>query len=121
MVSRAVFARSSCALLFLVSGRAPGLLAERGGVKDGQPQRLDRRLFMQFLAFHATGASPVWRVHVQARTPDGVTFARDAVLRPLVDPRRPLITLLWQEGAQDPVSAPAPTGNSAQENGTGKP
>jgi Chlorite dismutase len=26
-------------------------LSEKGGVKDGQPQRLDRRLFMQFLAF----------------------------------------------------------------------
>jgi general secretion pathway protein K len=69
----------------------------------------------------ATGASPVWRIHVLARTPDGVTFARDAVLRPVVDPRRPLITLLWQEGAQDAMSGSAPTGNSAQENGTGKP
>jgi general secretion pathway protein K len=69
----------------------------------------------------ATGASPVWRIHVLARTSDGVTFARDAVLRPVVDPRRPLITLLWQEGARDAASAPAPTGKSAQENGTGKP
>ena len=66
-------------------------------------------------------ASPVWRIHVVARTPDGVTFARDAVLRPLIDPRRPLVTLLWQEGAPDPTSDPTATGKSAQENGTGKP
>jgi chlorite dismutase len=26
-------------------------ISEKGGAKDGQPQRLDRRLFMQFLAF----------------------------------------------------------------------
>ena len=32
-------------------GPEPPDLAEKGGVKDGQPQRLDRRLFMQFLAF----------------------------------------------------------------------
>jgi hypothetical protein len=87
---------------------------------DAAKNRLPVPPFPQAQGF-ATGASPVWRIHVQARTPDGVTFARDAVLRPLVDPRRPLVTLLWQEGALDPVSAPAPTGNSAQENGTGKP
>jgi chlorite dismutase len=32
-------------------GPEPPDLAEKGGMKDGQPQRLDRRLFMQFLAF----------------------------------------------------------------------
>jgi hypothetical protein len=32
-------------------GAEPPDLAEKGGMKDGQPQRLDRRLFMQFLAF----------------------------------------------------------------------
>ena len=32
-------------------GPEPPDLAERGGMKDGQPQRADRRLFMQFLAF----------------------------------------------------------------------
>jgi general secretion pathway protein K len=78
--------------------------------------------FPQALGF-ATGAAPIWRIRVLARTPDGVTFARDAVLRPLADPRRPLVTLLWQEGAQDATSAltTTPTGKSAQENGTGKP
>jgi chlorite dismutase len=32
-------------------GPEPPDLSERGGVKDGQPQRSDTRLFMQFLAF----------------------------------------------------------------------
>ena len=63
----------------------------------------------------AAGASPVWRIHVVARTVDGVTFARDAVVRSQADPRRPLVTLLWQEGAQDAPMAPAPVdGTSAQ-------
>src|SRR5262249_47193800 len=32
-------------------GPEPPDISEKGGAKDGQPQRLDRRLFMQFLAF----------------------------------------------------------------------
>jgi chlorite dismutase len=32
-------------------GPAPPDLSEKGGTKDGQPQRSDRRLFMQFMAF----------------------------------------------------------------------
>jgi chlorite dismutase len=32
-------------------GPEPPDLSEKGGAKDGQPQRSDRRLFMQFLAF----------------------------------------------------------------------
>src|SRR5262252_524742 len=32
-------------------GPEPPDLSEKGGMKDGQPQRSDRRLFMQFLAF----------------------------------------------------------------------
>src|SRR5262245_41233130 len=32
-------------------GPAPPDISGKGGVKDGQPQRSDRRLFMQFLAF----------------------------------------------------------------------
>lgn len=45
-------------------------------------------------------AVPVWRIHAEATLPDGVTFARDAVVRPAPDPKRPLIALLWQEGAK---------------------
>ena len=53
------------------------------------------------------GAASVWRIHAEATMPDGVTFVRDAVLRPSVDPRRPVIALLWQEGARTPPP-PAP-------------
>ena len=66
--------------------------------------------------------SPVWRVHVEARLPDGVTFARDAVVRPLADPQRPLVVLLWQEGARAPKPGPPPANeNATQANGQGKP
>jgi general secretion pathway protein K len=70
----------------------------------------------------ASGASPVWRISVRARLPDGVTFARDAVLRQTNDPRRPFVTLLWQEGPSEvrPEASP-PNGTPAQENGSGKP
>lgn len=70
----------------------------------------------------ASGPSPVWRIHAEATAPDGVTFARDAVLRPQGDPRQPMVVLLWQEG----VSAPRPGSPSATEyamrnDGTNKP
>ena len=70
----------------------------------------------------AVVATPVWRIHVRAQSPDGVTFARDAVLRALNDPQRPFVILLWQEGTPDPRSEPpSATGKTAQENGIGKP
>jgi general secretion pathway protein K len=63
----------------------------------------------------ASAAIPVWRIRTQAVMPDGVTFVRDAVLRPSMDPRRPVIALLWQEGA--PVASPSPAaGNSPEPN-----
>ena len=64
-----------------------------------------------------SGATAVWRVHAEATTPDGVTFARDAVIRPQSDPRQPLAVLLWQEG--ELLKRPA-TDNSTQSNGTSK-
>ncbi len=48
----------------------------------------------------ATGAIPVWRIRAEATMPDGVTFVRDAVLRPSADPKRPVVALLWQEGSR---------------------
>lgn len=65
-----------------------------------------------------SGATPVWRIHVEAATPDGVTFARDAVIRPQNDPRQPLVVLLWQEG--EAPQRPASTDNSTQSDGTSK-
>ena len=50
----------------------------------------------------AAGAVPVWRIRAQATTPDGVTFAREAVVRPSGEPRRPLIALNWSDGMTQP-------------------
>jgi len=67
-----------------------------------------------------TQALPVWRIRAEAVLPDGVTFVRDAVLRPSGDPRRPLIALLWQEGAVVPSAAPlAAAANPATANANG--
>lgn len=54
---------------------------------------------------YAGGAVPVWRIHAQATLPDGVTFARDAVLRPSPDPRLPPVTLAWD--VAPPAASPA--------------
>jgi general secretion pathway protein K len=68
----------------------------------------------------SSGAAPVWRIRAEAALPDGVTFVRDAVLRPSSEPLRPVIALLWQEGARQ--SAPVEAGATAapDQNGTGK-
>jgi general secretion pathway protein K len=55
-----------------------------------------------------TGAAAVWRVHAEAVLPDGVTFARDAVVRLAVGPKRIPLTLLWQDGARTLLPQPAP-------------
>jgi general secretion pathway protein K len=52
-----------------------------------------------------SGPIPVWRIRAQATLPDGVTFVREAVLRPSPDAARPLIALAWLEPSR---SAPAP-------------
>ena len=57
----------------------------------------------------ATGAAPVWRLRAEATMADGVTFVREAVLRPSPDPRRPVVALLWQEGSMPP---PNPAGDA---------
>jgi general secretion pathway protein K len=63
---------------------------------------------------YAAGAVPVWRIRAQATAPDGVTFAREAVVRPSGEARRPLISLAWQDG----ITAAAPS-LSATEPGVG--
>jgi len=73
--------------------------------KEALASKLPVPPFPQAQGFIA-GAASVWRIHAEATMPDGVTFVRDAVLRPSVDPRRPVIALLWQEGARTP---PPPT------------
>jgi general secretion pathway protein K len=56
----------------------------------------------------AAGAGPVWRVRAVATLPDGVTFAREAVVSPSGDARRPLVALAWL----DPITTP-PSGTTA--------
>jgi hypothetical protein len=63
-------------------------------------------LLPQARAF-GTPTTAVWRIRAEASMPDGVTFVRDAVLRPSADARRPVIALLWQEGARAPLPEPA--------------
>jgi chlorite dismutase len=55
-------------------GPEPPDLSEKGGMKDGQPQRSDRRLFMQFLAFGGCrDAAPLADVLERAKIP-GVLY-----------------------------------------------
>lgn len=63
----------------------------------------------------ASGAIPVWRIRAEATLPDGVTFVRDAVLRPSAELKRPVIALLWQEG-QKAASPPTPAGTAGPGN-----
>jgi len=44
-----------------------------------------------------SGPVPVWRIHAEVAMPDGVSFVREAVLRPSPDAQRPLIALAWLE------------------------
>jgi general secretion pathway protein K len=63
-------------------------------------------------ANYVAGAVPVWRIRAMATAPDGVTFAREAVVRPSGDGRRPLLILTWQEG----ITAAPPTLDSFSAN-----
>jgi general secretion pathway protein K len=56
---------------------------------------------------YLSGAIPVWRIHADAWLADGVTFAREAVLRPSSDPARPMVALAWLEPMRAPVAMPA--------------
>lgn len=116
-VTPALYARVADNLT--VQSRQPGInsaLAPRGvllAIPNVTPEQVDAFLAQRAdalaaklpappfppAAAYVAGAVPVWRIHAVATAPDGVTFARDAVVRPSGDPRRPLLTLLWQEGS----------------------
>jgi hypothetical protein len=87
---------------------------------DALSSKLPLPPFPQGQAFASAGVL-VWRIHVVARTADGVTFARDAVVRLSNDPRRPVVTLLWKEGASETTLESSASVKPAQDNGTGKP
>jgi general secretion pathway protein K len=50
------------------------------------------------VAGSAGGTLNLWRIRAEVTTPDGVTFAREAVIRPGADRRRLLSILEWKEG-----------------------
>ena len=58
----------------------------------------------------AAGASPVnvWRIRAEVTTADGVSFVREAVIRPGGDTTRPVTTLVWQDGEQRRFAPPTP-------------
>jgi len=58
-----------------------------------------------------TGAAPinVWRIRAEATSADGVTFIREAVIRPGGDVLHPVTVLLWQEGDRRVFSPPPGT------------
>ena len=59
------------------------------------------------------GGAPtnLWRIRAEVTMPDGVTYIREAVLRPGGDVLHPVTVLAWQEGDQRALApAPAPAG-----------
>jgi len=60
-----------------------------------------------------TGAGPtnLWRIRAEVTMPDGVTYIREAVLRPGGDVLHPVTVLAWQEADQRAFApAPSPSG-----------
>ncbi|HEX9389681.1 MAG TPA: hypothetical protein VF928_00050 [Usitatibacteraceae bacterium] len=51
-------------------------------------------------AYLSAGSGYVVRVQAEAILPDGTHFTREAVARPLGNPRRPFTFLLWKEGRE---------------------
>ncbi len=86
-------------------------LAQR---RDALDQKLPVPPFPPAQAFMAA-VVPIWRIRAEAALPDGVTFVRDAAVRPSMDPRRPLIAFLWQEATR---AAPPETNPDAMAAGT---
>jgi len=58
----------------------------------------------------AVGANPTWRIRAKAEAADGVTFVREAVVRPSGDPRRPIVALAWLDETSAPLPGPAADG-----------
>ena len=66
------------------------------------------------------GAGPRWRVRAVATMPDGVTFAREAVVSPSGDRRRPLIAMAWLDQIT-PLPAGAAADAASKESSNGHP
>jgi general secretion pathway protein K len=62
----------------------------------------------------AAAATNLWRIRAEATTPDGVTYIREAVVRPGGDLEHPLTVLAWVEGNQRQFALPAAQGSVAK-------
>lgn len=78
-------------------------LAQR---QDALAQRLPLPVFP--VAGAGAGPTNLWRIRAEATTADGVTYIREAVIRPGGDPLHPVTVLAWQEGDRR-LFAPPPT------------
>ncbi len=107
-------------VLLAIPGTTPeqidAFIAQRA---DAVANKLPIPLLPQAQAF-SSGAAPVWRIRAEATLPDGVTFVRDAVLRPSSEPLRPVIAMLWQEGERQPAPPSAGASAAPDQYGTGK-
>ena len=112
-VTPAIYARVADSLT--VHSRQPGinpLTASRNvllALPNATPDAVDAYLAMRSDALKAkqpvmpfppaqgftAGAGPIWRIRAVATMGDGVTFAREAVVSPSGDMRRPFVALAW--------------------------
>jgi general secretion pathway protein K len=67
----------------------------------------------------SSGAVSTWRIRATASLADGVTFVREAVVRPSADMRRPLIVLAWLQGT-GPLPAPGPSAAASMPDSNGR-
>jgi general secretion pathway protein K len=70
------------------------------------------------LAGITAAAANLWRIRAEVTMPDGVSFVRQAVLRPSPDRRRMLTMLEWQDGTGRTLKTPAEEQLDAATNGT---
>jgi general secretion pathway protein K len=61
------------------------------------------------------GEGPVWRIRAVATRPDGVTFAREAVVKSSGDVHRPFFTLAWLDQVTPPPTGTAAAATSADD------
>jgi general secretion pathway protein K len=62
----------------------------------------------------AAGPTNLWRIRAEATMPDGVTYIREAVIRPGGDVQHPVTVLAWLEGDQRQFALPAAEGAVAK-------
>ena len=105
-------------LLALPNVDAGAVDAYLAAARDALANKLPVPPFPPATGFAARRGADVAHPRAWRRMPDGVTFVRDAVLRPSGRSRRPVVAFLWQEGARPPTP-PAPAGAAAASSASG--